>query len=1021
MIGLWTFFLERRQFTILVVIALVVAGGYAAVAIPKESAPEVKVPIGIVTTVFPGASAADVESLITNELEDEFSGLENLSKLTSSSRESVSSVVVEFDARADLDRSIRNLKDAVDRVRPGLPAEAEDPVVSEVNFADQPILIVAISGDYLPSELTRLGDDLESRLTRLPGVSRIDVSGTREREVQVVVNAERLSQYGLRISDVVMALQSANASLPVGSIAMNDVEYALQLKGSIEEAAEVGNIAIQTAQGPIYVRDVAFVSDGLARPATLSRLSEGGEPSTSALTLYVYKNSGGNIVTVADRVKTELEALEGTVISGDVVVSYDAGDQVKKDLTELTRVGFETMLLVGAVLLITIGWRESLIASASIPLSFLIAFIGLLASGNTINFISLFSLILAIGILVDSGIVITEAIHTRTRQLGDAHKAARQALEEYAWPLIAGTMTTIAVFFPLFFLSGIIGEFISSIPFTLIFVLLASIFVALGIVPLIAVLFTSRNQSALEKMQEHWNEEVQAWYRRFLGRLLDSRRAQNVFLISITLSLIAAIALPVTGLVKSVFFPGENAEFIYAEIDIARGSTLGATDIATRMAEEVLYAQPGIESFVTTVGAGSMFNQNPQSGAHVANITIQLKDDASSDDVMSDLRESFAQISSANVRVYAPEGGPPSGAPVVITFSGDDLNELQKVVDDAEVLLGSISGATDITTSTGDVGLQFALEVDKAKATALGLTPVSIAQTLRTSIQGVTATTIRNPGDDIDVTVKLALDPGYTDAGTTNVATPDSIRTLSIETPQGPVILGSILTVSLEKNTPVIRHENQRRIETISSFAEGATPVEITRAFEERMSELNMPQSVSMKIGGETEEIERSFREMGIAFLAGVIGMLAILVLEFNSFRRTFYLLSVIPLALIGVFLGLFVTGQPLSFSSLLGIIALSGVIINHAIILLDSMQRIHEEHHTLPHRDVVIDASASRLRPIFLTTVTTVVGMIPLANVSPLWGPLAFAIMFGLAFATILTLVLLPILYYRWPGKLAR
>jgi len=1021
MLSLWYFFIEKRQFTVLLTVSLLLAGAISAIAIPKESAPEVKVPIGIVTTILPGASAADMETLVTNELEDGLSGLQNLDKLTSTSREGVSTVVVEFDASADIERSIQDLKDAVDVVRPRLPSEAEDPVVSEVNFADQPVLIVAISGDYTPAELTRLGDDLQSRLERLQGVSRVEVSGVREREVQVVVNPEKLRQFGLRISDVVSAIQSANASLPVGSISVADVEYALTFEGDITEPSEVGDLALLSGgEVPVYVRDVADVTDGLSRAASQSRLSQDGEPSTPALTLSVFKTSGGNIVDVAATVRDELDALKNDgFIVGEVVVSFDAGEQVNKDLTELTEVGFETMLLVMAVLLLTIGWRESLIAGASIPISFLIAFIGLYASGNTINFVSLFSLILAIGILVDSGIVITEAIHTRMRQTGDKLLAAKESLREYAWPLIAGTMTTVAVFVPLFFLSGITGEFISSIPFTIIFVLLASIFVALGILPLIAILFTSTKQNRLEKRQEEYNVRIQAAYREFLSRLLDNRRAQNIFLWTMFAGFFVALALPITGLVKSVFFPGDNADFIYVEIEAAQGSTLGATDLATRAVEEILYENPDIESFVTTVGAGSSFSQSPRSGTSLGNVTILIKDGRTSADVVAALRDAFSQIRTADVRVFEPSGGPPSGAPVVVTFSGTDLDELQKAAARGEDLLASIEGTTEVQSSTSGIGLEFSLEVDKAKATALGLSPVAIAQTLRTSIQGVTATTIKTPQDDIDVVVKLALDPDYADASITNAATPDSVRNLSIETPQGPIVLGSVLTVTLQKNTPAIRHEDQKRIESISSYTEGRTTVEITDEFERRQDELKLPESVAMKIGGETEDIERSFREMGLAFIAGILGMFAILVLEFNSFRRTFYLLSVVPLSLIGVFLGLFITGQPLSFSSLLGVIALAGVIINHAIILLDSMERIHHERSTLSHRDTVIEAASSRLRAIILTTVTTVVGMIPLAGVSPLWGPLAFAIMFGLTFATLLTLVLLPILYYRWPGSL--
>lgn len=1006
-------------------VALLGAGTYALLSIPKESAPEVRIPVGIVSAVFPGASAEDTERLVTDKIEDGVANIENLSKLTSTSREGVSVVTVEFDANADLDASIQDLEEAVDKVKPELPREVEDPVVSEINFADQPILIISITGEYAPAALTRLGEDLKSELQALSGVSRIEVSGVRDRAVQIVVKKAKLAQYGASLSDIVAAVQASNASLPVGSITVDGIQYTLQFEGDLASSEDVFDIAIPLQNGRIvYVRDLAEIVDGLEDATSISRASTGGEPSAPSLTLSVFKSSGGNVVTVADAVKERLEELKSSVLDGgNYVVSLDLGEEVNRDLRELTQVGFETMILVMLSLVLTIGWRESIVAAASIPLSFLIAFIGLLYSGNTINFVSLFALILAIGILVDSGIVVTEAIHTRMQRYATKEEAAYASLEEYAWPLIGGTMTTVAVFVPLFFISGIVGEFIKSIPFTLIFVLIASIFVALGLVPFIAITFTKKELNALEKHQEEYSHRIQAWYKTKLRGFLGNRRLENRFLWGIVLAFILALALPITGLVKSVFFPQEDINFIFVEIEKPEGTTLAETDLVTRQVEEALYDYPYIGSFVTTVGSGSAFNASGGgTGAKLANITILIGEakerDISSSEIVAELRERLRDVKGAEVRVSEPNNGPPSGAPVLITFSGESLEELEAVANRAERILTEVPGTTDITSSMKDNGLEFNLAIDRAKAASYGLTPLQIAQTLRTAIHGATATTIR--GDtDIDVIVKLDLNPAYTDPSETTIVNTDAIRSLTIDTPRGPVLLGSIISTDIRKGNAAIQHEDRKRIATVSALISGGTTAtEATRAFEARANELEMPPGVSMKIGGETEDINRSFTEMGFAFLAGLVLMLAILVLEFNSFRHTLYLLSIVPLSLIGVFFGLFITFQPLSFSSLLGVIALAGVIINHAIILLDSMHRIAETRSDLPHKEIIVEAAASRLRPIVLTTVTTVVGMIPLAGASALWGPLAFAIMFGLAFSMILTLVLIPTLAYRWPGK---
>jgi multidrug efflux pump subunit AcrB len=361
-----------------------------------------------------------------------------------------------------VDKSIQDLKDAVDKAKVKLPTDADEPVVNRINFSDQPILIVSISQDLSPAGLTKLGEDLEKEIKKVKGVSSVDISGTRKREVEVVISKDKIANYGLSVAQVIAAIQTANASAPIGRITMGEIDYPIKFDGGLEEASEVPDITVTSNNGtPIYLRDVAYVVDGLENPKTYSRISLGGKPSENALTLSVHKRSGGDITQVTKDVLTKIEDLKKTpMLSGaSVVASFNSGDRVEKDLWELTRTGLETVFLVMLVLFLTIGWRESVVAGLSIPLSFVIAFIGIYYSGNTINFLSLFSLILAIGILVDSGIVVAEAIHTRVRKYGNVMQAAEESIKEYSLPLIAGTMTTVAVFFPLFFLSGIVGKF----------------------------------------------------------------------------------------------------------------------------------------------------------------------------------------------------------------------------------------------------------------------------------------------------------------------------------------------------------------------------------------------------------------------------------------------------------------------------------------------------------------------------------------------------------------------------------
>lgn len=1022
----WKFFIRNSSFTLLLAIVLTLAGIFAVNAIPKESSPEVQVATGIVTTILPGGSAEDVERLITNKIEDRVLGLEGVDEVTSTSGNGVSSIVVEFDASADIDESIQLLKDEVEKVRPELPEDAEDPVVSDVNFADQPILIISVSGNLAPGELTALGESLQADLERVSGVSRVALSGVREREVQVIVEQEKLRQYNLSLAQVTSAIQASGIATPVGAITIDGVSYDVRLESGTNDPDDVRSIAIQGPGGaPLRIADVATVVDGLEDPVSYSRVSVNGEPSAPALTLSVFKSRGGNIVETGELVKEKLESLSETSLAGtQTVISYDAAEDVRKDLYELTRAGVETMILVMIVLLLTIGWRESLIAAASVPLSFLIAFIGMAYAGNTLNFVSLFSLILAIGILVDSGIVVVEAIHTRLRSMGSPREAAFAAIDEYAWPLIAGTFTTVAVFVPLFFLTGITGEFIKSIPFTVIFVLLASIFVALGLVPLAAIKAAHTDLSPLEEKQEEYNERAKAWYERQLRGILGDRKKENRIMLGLVGLFFVSLLLPVVGAVKVEFFPAEATDFFYVDIERPQGTTLGATDLAARDIEELLYPNPAIESFVVETGSGSLFSGTGGSGSNIANFTITLTEDAAedSDAIMQDLRAELADVPGIDATVAAPEGGPPTGAAFSATFSGDDLDELTKAIESAERVLADIPGTGEITTSVRGDNAEFVIRVDSAKAAALGVSPAVIAQTLRNAVFGIEATSISTGTDDIEVRTKLDLNPTFSDPSQTTTVGIEAVRNLTLPGTNGPVPLSSVASISYEPANATIRHEDGDRIATIeATLAPGGNALEVTRAFEERIAEAQLPEGVMLSLGGETEDVNRSFAEMGLALLAGIAFMLAILVLEFNSFRRSFYLLSIIPLSLAGVLFGLMLAGEPLSFPAMLGIIALAGVIINHAIILMDSIARIGRLHTAETLTDVVVEASSTRFRPIVLTTVTTVAGMIPLSFVSQLWGPLAYTIMFGLAYSLLLTLLLIPILYHRWPGKAVR
>ena len=1029
---MWEFFIKNSRFSYLLILALCGLGVYSVLSIPRESSPAVQVPVGIVTTVLPGAPASDIEKLVTNEIERGLSGaLDNVKEISSVSSEGVSSVTVEFEANADIDESIDELKNEIDRIKVELPDNAEEPVVTEVDFVDQPILSFSVATELTPFAVSFLATQVENEIESVPGVSRVEISGAPKREVSVIADQTTLTQFSLTLNDVTNALRAANTSFPVGQITSEQIQYNVAFDGDIETTSDVASIPITTLSGvPVTIQDVAVVTDDVEPSGSISRLSVDGEPSINAFSASVYKQSGGDITRIASAVEDKLNELTepGEILSDTTTrIVLNSGDDIRDDLVQLSGSGLQTVILVMIVLVIAIGWREALIAGSAIPLSFLLGFIGLYYSDNTINFLSLFSLILGIGILVDSGIVMVEGINRKMKEDPniDKKEAAIQAVQEFKSPLISGTLTTVSMFAGLFIVSGVTGQFIASIPFTLIFVLFASLFVALVVLPLLSATFLKRRSATkFEQKQVEYAKDLENWYKARLYKILESKGSQKRFLWTIRILLIVALFLPVLGFVRVIFFESGDSPFLVAEVELPVGTVKETTDLTVRQFEEVLYGVPEIDLFEVTVGSGSQFGAGGQ-GDRFGSFLISLREDRvrTSSEIATELQIAANEITSGDVTVTQPDGGPPTGSAITVSFKGNDLEELTIAAAQSAILLNEIDGSTNVKTTGNQNGTEFVLEFDRQEGSRFGLTTQSVSSYLRGAVFGTDATSLTTLTDDIDVVVKLQLDgPAQPDPGATADASIDDLEQLLIPTPTGEVVpIGTVANITLRESNSSIRHTDGDRVITLTGdVVEGADARAIQAELLAQIeSELDLSPTITVDTGGgESEESNQAFIEMFVALFVGVGLMVAILVLQFNSFRHTRYVLTILPYSLIGIMFGLAITGNSLSFPSLMGFIALSGIVVNNSILLIDMMNTERKKNPLKPIDDVVADAAGSRLRPILLTTTTTVIGMIPLIFADDIWAPLAYAVMFGLVFSVIITLVLIPIVYSRNPGE---
>ncbi|OGJ52003.1 hypothetical protein A2483_02340, partial [Candidatus Peregrinibacteria bacterium RIFOXYC2_FULL_33_13] len=831
---------------------------------------------------------------------------------------------------------------------------------------------------------------------------------------------EKLEQFNISLAQITQAIQANNAKIPLGNIEQENKKYTIRFDGSINNAEEIKNIPITVKNNtPVLLQDIALISDSLEEPKNYSRISINGKKSQDSISLEIYKKSGGNVIRIAENLKKEIQNInKETKNKYNVYIVTDNAKYIKEQLGTLSTNGIQTIIIVIILLLLFLGWRESIIAGLSVPLTFLMSFAGLLMLGYTLNFLTLFSLILALGILVDSAIVVTESIHKNILSGMSSLHAAKKTLKDYQWPIISGTLTTVAAFIPMMFASGIMGQFIRNIPVTVTIVLASSLFVSLGLNPMIASHFLSRKKDKETKLQKYI-DKTSVWYETKVCSFLESRKKQKLLTIILALSFVFSIFLPASGLLKVIMFPQIDIDYFWLNLEMPSGTTLKETNKVAQEVEQILYTKKPIESYVTAVGVAGGSAGGGSQNSHLASFTINLREnrEQTSTEIIEELRSDVQKIKKGKITLSQESSGPPQGSPVNITFIGEDLNELERLAKSGQKLLSQISGATNIQTSIKEAPVEFSLKIDRQQAAQVGLTPIQIAGALRSSINGLDASKLKINSDEINIFVRLNLNPQSAnpyEADETNI---NVIQNLSIQTPQGSVPLSAITKTELKSGVTSISHEDGKKISKVTAdVAKGSTVTQIVKEFQKNTAKLNLPENYTINYGGEAEDIQESFGDMFKALFIGIFLIAAILILEFNSYRQPLFILMTIPLALIAIFPGLALIGLPLSFPAFIGIVALAGIVVNNAIILIDQINSNRLKGQEMI--EAIKNAALSRLQPILLTTITTVAGIFPLAISDVTWGPLGFSMIFGLLFSTVLTLFVVPMLYKRFAEK---
>ena len=1013
---------------------ITVAGVMAYQTIPKESFPEIEIPMIAINTIYPGVSPKDMESLVTRVMEQELNTVPDLKELTSTSVEGYSSVVAEFSTAVNMDEALQRVREKVDLAKPDLPADAEEPGIYEFDFQEVPIMQVNLSGEYGLVRLKEIGQDLEDQLEQIPTVLRVDLRGGREREVKVDVSLSRLQYYGLSLEDLVDAVRDENVNIPGGTIDVGEMKFLVRIDGELHDPLSIRDIVVDTRDGrPIYVRDIAEVDFGFAERESYARLD-----GRAVVTLDVVKRSGENIIATADAVRAAVDMMQPLFPPTTVVkITTDMSQDIRMMVSSLENNIISGLLLIVAVLLFFLGVRNSALVGIAIPTSMLLSFLVLSVLGVTMNMVVLFALILALGMLVDNAIVVAENTYRYVEEGWDRAEAARKATGEVAVPVIAATLTTLAAFGPMLFWPGIVGEFMSYLPLTLIITLSSSLFVALVIVPVLCARYLRLEGEMAKPMPRagRWIVLVA------VAVILLPMVLANSF----TMALLAATAVLCWGLNRAVFAPvghwfqaqglpellnryekvlrwalghrlmvmsgtvvillvtvmlfgkfNNGIEFfpedippkqVWIDVETPVGTKVEFTNDIIRVLEAEVVNVEGYsdaESGVATVGGGGnamMGNsQGPNSGRVMISFVDYQDRQRNTNETMARMQEQLGRdVAGAEISVDKPQEGPPSGPPVNVEIVGKVPETLKKLSDRVIYILRNSAVNARLTGLESDLDEarpELSVHVDREKAAMYGLSTSKVAGMVRTAVQGTEATQYRTGNDEYDVIVRLA-EPWRNNL--------ESLRDLTVTNEPGDQVpLVSVASWDVGEGLGSIRRKDMDRVATVSSqVKEGYQKNVVLQEVQETLAPFvaeELPPGYAVRYTGESEDQAEAEGFLSNAFLVA-LGLIAfILVTQFNSVIKPAIILTSVIMSIAGVLLGLMVFQMPFGvIMTGVGIISLAGIVGNNAIILIDYIDTLRLRDG-MDLGEALVRGGRTRLRPVLLTAITTALGLVPLA-----------------------------------------
>lgn len=1046
------FFSRRRQITALVIIMIIVLGINGIYTLPKESLPEIVFPTLIIQTLYPGASPQDVEALVTDKIEGKLSNLEDLNEISSDSNFGFSTVTVSFNEGVDIDRKKLEVDSLVNEIN--FSQGVIDPEVGAFNTSEIPLMEISVAGNYSIFQLTSISENIKTEIEKISGVEEVDLKGILDREIHVVVKKPLMYENGLNMNSVQNALSSLNISLPIGGLNMNGSRYNLRVDEELESLDDIRKTSIITEKGgTIFIEDIADVLDTSEEVTEFNNTYVKEEGRTfKSIKAEVIRKTNSDVVGTSEEVKQALEKMKGSVYPEDIniIINSDLADNVRNDLSNVQESALSGLIVVILVLFLFIGFKESLIVAIAIPLSLFMTLATLGLFDITLNTFAILGIIVSLGLIVDNSIIAIENIDRLKNKGLNRKDAARIGINQVGFPILAATLTTVAAFFPLSILPGILGEFVNTIPRTIIITLISSFIISIIITPTLYVIIKKRRikrdlkvnnllgliikilligllsfyafsndgdnfligiisviffvsiiiyKELFFKRQKDSKNFLISNYKRLIEYILKkSLRKAFVFFLGIII-LFGSFGLIFTGMVKIAFFPTNEPNTVNITLDTPGGYTLEQTSQISSQIEDYLIGIDEIKSFNTTVGGREI-----DKAVISASFTDKELRDINGIKLVEKIESDLRKIPGGEIIVEGQSsGGPPVGKPISIRLVGDSLEDITKVSKDYSEILKSIEGVYNVEVSSKEGAPQIYIDIKEKKAQTLGLTVVNASQQLRGIVEGIEATTIKDGRDEIDVILKCSSTPIYDI---------NSLDTICLTNLRGDNIpLGSIAEIKEISGVSGIKHlDGDRLIIIDADLREGYNSSEITEIFQNRISDYNIDSDIEVQFGGDVEGIQENFSNLFRSMILAVFLVFIILTLQFKSIAQPFAILTTVPMALIGVLWGLAITGNDFGFYSFMALIALVGIAVNDAIVLIDYMNYLRSEGMGL--LESIVEAGETRFNPVLATSLTTIGGVLPLAFREIYYAQFGFSLVFGLMVTSILTLVFIPIMY---------